>query len=132
MRTAELKHSILVYLSISGTPTPDLGAISIKLIDCIDDALVGKDPGPEMDKIALIVVRVAANALIERLNCIEGAHPHASIIRMNLESELCHHNDEPLVEKYRCLRGIAIALHELKIITGVDYPPITDLEGNEL
>ena len=130
----ELKHSIKVYLSLVGMPTPDLGSISIKLIDCLDDALTGKDPTEELNRLAVIVVHTIVPALVERFNCLEQPCRNASVAHMNLEAATMRPStpELPLSFKYTCLRAIADALRELKSMTGIEYPPITDLEGNPL
>jgi len=132
--TEEIKHSIISYLAISGGPTADLGAISLKLIDVIDDILTNKSPCTELDMMAELVVKTMAQVVKERMDQMSAQFPALGDDISTYTAALAGADGalrRSFIErKYMYLGAIANAFRAMEKVSGCQYPVVRDLEGN--
>lgn len=126
----ELKHSIKIYLQCAGGVTADLGMISLKLIDVLDDIRDSKNPSAELQHLATILIKSLIDAAQQRLMMLNVTE--AIDLASALEAQKRKIPTNNLHHKQYYLTLLAQVQRDLERLTQSTYPTITNLDGDEL
>lgn len=121
---AELKHSVQVFMIVTGGPTPQLGQFMLKLIDVLDEI-----EDEEMEKavhdikhLAYHLMDVAASGIYDRV-AIVGEEHHAKI--SFLATADANMTKARYAQDRTTMFGIVISgLEALHKLTGLEYPTL--------
>jgi hypothetical protein len=126
----ELKHSIRLYMNWVGQIDASMGYMAVKLIDVIDMISENQDPSPDLNAMAYALVRTLVDGIVARLHEINTKDSLA--VAQDFTGKLENLPTNNLHYKDFYLNLLAQGAKELNKITGIDYPPVTNSNGDIL
>lgn len=126
----ELKHSLRLYLDFSGGVNPELGSLSLKLIDILDDLRDHKSPAAELQHIATILIKSLVDVTQHRLELLDSKEGDCVAKSIATNKNQPPKNDLHAKQYYLLL--LSQSCKDLSRLTNKDYPEITNLDGDKL
>lgn len=135
----ELKHSITLYMAVSGGPTPQLAVFLVKLVDFIEDTDIERK-NREMLVLSYAMAEAIALMVFKSIEakCVDNANaPASSIVKQSADQILVaisqdHKSLDKVTAKNRLLATTSAALKQLTVMTNQVYHEFTDSNGNKL
>ena len=126
----ELKHSIKLHIQAAGGVSIELSQVGLKMVDAFEMVRDGDDPGPDLNVLASVLVRSLVDTAEDRLTRLNTSETEA--IAMAMASDKLKLPKNNLHHKQHYLQMLAQAYRDLHRLTGHTYPPVTNLDGDEL
>lgn len=136
----ELKHSVLLHVSIMNGPSSQLAALLLKVIDFIEDVDI-KRRDSELLKLYIIVEAIAIFVQKSIDDRAEKAEKQGIVFPPKIKQSgdnilimvgKTRSHDNKVEAKNAVLCSIADALRDLSTFTKAKYPTITDCQRREL